>query len=322
MILTVTLNAALDVTYHVPALRRGGTHRVSTVDERAGGKGVNVARVLHTLGEPVVATGFVGGGTGASIRALLGDLRHSFVDIVAPSRRTTVIADGTGATGFWEPGPLVSGSEWAAFLAHYDALLRVSRVAVLSGSLPPGVPADGYATLIGLARSAGVPTVLDASGEPLRLGVAAGPDVVKPNAHELAMATGMAVGALPDAEELAVSEALAAADALRAPAGGSRGSAGARVAVVASLGRHGLLASTVDGRWHAAPAGALTGNPTGAGDAAVAALARGIAYRLPWQQRLSDAVGLSGAAVVSPVAGNVTREDYQRMRRSATVREL
>ena len=321
MILTVTLNAALDVTYHVPALRRGATHRVSTVDERAGGKGVNVARILHTLGEQVIATGFVGGGTGASIRTLLGDLRHSFVDVAGVSRRTTVIVDGTEATGFWEPGPLVSPAEWDRFLAHYDALLRVSRVAVLSGSLPPGLPVDGYATLIRLARSAGVPTVLDTSGEPLRLGAAAGPDVVKPNAHELAMATGMPVGALPDAEELALAEALAASDALRSGAPSS-GPGGAGVAVVASLGRHGLLASTVDGHWHAMPAAALSGNATGAGDAAVAALARGIAYRLPWQQRLADAVGLSGAAVVSPVAGNVTRRDYQRMRRSATVREL
>jgi tagatose 6-phosphate kinase len=313
VILTVTLNAALDVTYHVPALRPAGTHRVSRVDERAGGKGVNVARVLHTLGEPVIATGLVGGGTGASIRTLLGDLRHSFVDIGLPSRRTTVIADGASATGFWEPGPEVSEAEWAAFVAHYTALLRISRVAVLSGSLPPGVPVDAYATLIGLARSAGVPSILDTSGEPLRLGLVAGPDVVKPNAHELAMATGMAVGALPEAEELAITEARAAADAMRAGSG---------VAVVASLGAHGLLASTVDGRWHALPAQRLRGNPTGSGDAAVAALARGIAYRLPWQQRLSDAVGLSAAAVVSSVAGTVTREDYQRLRRSATVREL
>lgn len=313
MILTVTLNAALDVTYHVPALRPGRTHRVSAVDERAGGKGVNVARVLHTLGEPVIATGLVGGGTGASIRALLGDLRHSFVDIARPSRRTTVVADGTDGTGFWEPGPRVSAAEWSAFVAHYSALLRVARVVVLAGSLPPGVPVDAYASLVELARGAEVPSVLDAAGEPLRAGLAAGPDVVKPNAHELALATGMAVGALPDAEELAVSEAAEAADALRLSG---------RSAVVASLGRHGLLASTVDGRWHALPGATLAGNPTGAGDAAVAALARGLAYRLPWPQRLSDAIGLSGAAVVSPVAGNVAREDYQRMRRAATVREL
>jgi tagatose 6-phosphate kinase len=313
VILTVTLNAALDVTYHVPALRPGSTHRVSRVDERAGGKGVNVARVLHTLREPVIATGLVGGGTGASIRTLLGDLRHSFVDIAEPSRRTTVIADGTEATGFWEPGPHVSAEEWTTFVAHFTSLLRVSRVAVLSGSLPPGVPVDGYAELIGLARSAEVPSILDSSGEALRAGLAARPDVVKPNAHELAMATGLAVGALPDAEELALSEARSAAEAMRA---------GSAVAVVASLGRHGLLASTVDGSWHAHPAAPLPGNPTGAGDAAVAALARGIAYRLPWTQRLADAVGLSGAAVVSTVAGTVSTGDYQRLRRSATVRGL
>ena len=315
MILTVTLNAALDVTYHVPAFRPGRTHRVSRVDEQAGGKGVNVARVLHALGEPVIATGLVGGGTGASIRTLLGDLRHSFVDIAQPSRRTTVVADGTDGTGFWEPGPQVSAAEWSAFVAHYTALLRVSRVVVLAGSLPPGVPVDAYAGLVELARGTGVPSVLDASGEPLRAGLAAGPDVVKPNAHELAMATGMAVGALPEAEQLAISEATDAADALRAAAPDG-------TAVVASLGRHGLLASTVDGRWHALPGVSLKGNPTGAGDAAVAALARGLAYRLPWPERLSDAIGLSGAAVVSSVAGNVTREDYQRMRRAATVREL
>jgi tagatose 6-phosphate kinase len=315
VILTVTLNAALDITYHVPAFRPGRTHRVSRVDERAGGKGVNVARVLHALGEPVIATGLVGGGTGASIRTLLGDLRHSFVDIAQPSRRTTVVADGTDGTGFWEPGPQVSAAEWSAFVAHYTALLRVSRVVVLAGSLPPGVPVDAYAGLVELARGTGVPSVLDASGEPLRAGLAAGPDVVKPNAHELAMATGMAVGALPEAEQLAISEATDAADALRAAAPDG-------TAVVASLGRHGLLASTVDGRWHALPGVSLKGNPTGAGDAAVAALARGLAYRLPWPERLSDAIGLSGAAVVSSVAGNVTREDYQRMRRAATVREL
>jgi len=237
------------------------------------------------------------------------------VDIAQPSRRTTVVADGTDGTGFWEPGPQVSAAEWSAFVAHYTALLRVSRVVVLAGSLPPGVPVDAYAGLVELARGTGVPSVLDASGEPLRAGLAAGPDVVKPNAHELAMATGMAVGALPEAEQLAISEATDAADALRAAAPDG-------TAVVASLGRHGLLASTVDGRWHALPGVSLKGNPTGAGDAAVAALARGLAYRLPWPERLSDAIGLSGAAVVSSVAGNVTREDYQRMRRAATVREL
>ncbi|GAA5197954.1 1-phosphofructokinase family hexose kinase [Rugosimonospora acidiphila] len=314
MILTVTLNAALDVTYQVPRLRPGEVHRVAGVHERPGGKGVNVARVLHGLNEPVLATGLVGGGTGAAIRTLLGEIRHSFVDIAGISRRTTVVVDGSSTTGFWEPGPEVSGPEWESFVAHYAALLRISRVVVLSGSLPPGLPVDAYARLIELARSVEVPVVLDASGEPLAAGVAAGPDIVKPNAHELAIMSGMAVGAFEaGAVELVEAEAVAAADAVRD---------GGRTAVVASLGPHGLVASTGDGRWHARPAAALTGNPTGAGDAAVAALAFGLAYRVPWPQRLADAVGLSGAAVLNPVAGTISQTDYARLRRAADVREV
>jgi tagatose 6-phosphate kinase len=314
VILTVTLNAALDLTYQVPGWRPGATHRAADVAEHPGGKGVNVARVLHTLGEPVVATGLAGGSTGAAIRQLLGDLRHSFVDIGGSSRRTVVIADGHDATGFWEPGPTVEPAEWHAFVQHYRARLRVSRVAVLSGSLPPGLPIDAYAELVRAAREAEVPVILDTSGEPLLAGLAAVPTIVKPNAHELAIATGMPVGAFgPGAEELATTEALAAAEELRN---------GLPTAVVASLGAAGLVASTVEGSWHASLPEALTGNPTGAGDAAVAALARGLAYRLPWPVRLSDAVGLAAAAVVAPVAGDVSRADYQRFRRMAVVVEL
>jgi tagatose 6-phosphate kinase len=314
VILTVTLNAALDVTYQVPALRPGEVHRVAGVHERAGGKGVNVARVLHDLREPVIATGLVGGGNGASIRTLLGDLRHSFVDIAGPSRRTTVVVDGSATTGFWEPGPEVAAEEWERFVARYDALLRVARVAVLSGSLPPGLPVDAYARLVAVARAAEVPVVLDTSGEALAAGVAAGPDIVKPNAHELATMSGMPVGAFgPGATDLAESEALAAADAVRG---------GSRTAVVASLGRYGLVASTPGGRWYARPASTLDGNPTGAGDATVAALARGLAYRLGWPQRLADAIGLSGAAVLAPVAGAVSLTDFQRLRRSVEVQEV
>jgi tagatose 6-phosphate kinase len=296
VILTVTLNTALDVA---------DSH------QRPGGRGVNVARVLHRLREPVIATGLVGGGTGASIRSLLGDLRHSFVDIDEPS-----------------------GSPWERFVTHYGALLRVSRVAVLSGSLPPGLPVDAYARLVEVARSAGVPVVLDASGEPLAAGIAAGPDIVKPNAHELAMASGMPVGVFePGAAQLTEAEALAAADAVRtstiatsavatsAVRAGAAGT-GTGTAVVASLGPYGMVASTDAGRWSARPTGApLAGNPTGAGDAVVAALARGLAYRLPWPRRLADAVGLSGAAVLAPTADAVSLTDYQRLRRAADVRE-
>ncbi|MGS2619421.1 1-phosphofructokinase family hexose kinase [Micromonospora sp. LZ34] len=304
MILTVTLNAALDVTYRVPALLPGTTHRVAEVAERAGGKGVNVARVLHTLGDPVVATGLAGGACGARIRSLLAGegVREEFVPIAAEARRTVVVAEPDAATGLWEPGPTVTPGEWVAFLSRFTDLVRGAEVVVLSGSLPPGVPVDAYRGLIEMARDAGARTVLDSSGNPLRHGLGAGPDLVKPNAEELA---GLVGRPLPRPAE--------AADAVRALA--------ART-VVASFGPDGLIAVTERGAWQAFLPDPVAGNPTGAGDACVAALAHGMIHDQPWPERLADAVALSAAAVRAPVAGSVALSDYRRLRRAVTIKEF
>ncbi|WP_239147118.1 1-phosphofructokinase family hexose kinase, partial [Paractinoplanes tereljensis] len=188
MIVTVTLNPALDLTYAVDALVPHGTHRVSTVAERPGGKGLNVARVLHSLGEPVLATGLLGGTTGGRVAALLRTegVASSFVDIAGETRRTVAVVDGADATGFWEPGPAITEAEWSRFADHFRSLLREASVITLSGSLPPGLPASAYATLIAYAREAGVPALLDTSGPALRHGLLATPALAKPNADELA----------------------------------------------------------------------------------------------------------------------------------------
>ncbi|AGL18041.1 1-phosphofructokinase family hexose kinase [Actinoplanes sp. N902-109] len=284
MIVTVTLNPALDLTYTVDALVPYGTHRVAAVLERPGGKGLNVAGVLHLLGEPVLATGLLGGATGARITALLAaqGVRAEFEPIAGETRRTVAVADGRDATGFWEPGPAVLAAEWAAFVGRFRALVGAGDVVALSGSLPPGVPIDGYATLIALAAAAGATTVLDTSGEALRHGLAAGPDLAKPNAAELA--------ALPDP---------AVAHQART--------------VVVSRGPQGLLAHTPAGPFEAVPPEQLRGNPTGAGDACVAALARGLRDGTPWPVLLADAVALSAAAVAAPVAGAVDLPTYRRL---------
>lgn len=305
MILTVTLNAALDVTYQVDALVPHGTHRVSAVVTRAGGKGVNVASVLTQIRQPAVATGLVGGPTGEQIRRRLAASRipDAFVPVAADSRRTLVVADRDGATGFWEPGPTVTAEEWAAFVSRFSGLAKVSRAVVLSGSLPPGVPADAYARLVGIARELGVPSVVDAEGPALTAALAARPDVVKPNAHELATVTG---GTAPST----VDEVRAAARELRARGAG---------AVVASRGADGIVAVTADGAYRAAPPAAVAGNPTGAGDALVAALASGLSRRASWPDTLADAVALSAAAVAVPQAGQVDEREYDRLRKIITV---
>ncbi|PZG35311.1 1-phosphofructokinase, partial [Spongiactinospora gelatinilytica] len=168
-VLTVTLNAALDVTYEVDGVDWDGVNRVRAVHRRAGGKGVNVARVLAALGHPVLATGLAGGTTGAAIRTDLdaAGVAHSFAPVSGHSRTTLAVCSDTGTTAmFNEPGPVVSTAEIGAFLRDFDRLLAGASAVVISGSLPPGVPAAFYATLAWRAGKHGVPAVIDADGHP------------------------------------------------------------------------------------------------------------------------------------------------------------
>ncbi|MGV9450092.1 1-phosphofructokinase family hexose kinase [Streptomyces sp. NPDC003635] len=302
MILTVTLNTALDITYRVRALRPHASHRVSEVLERPGGKGLNVARVLAALGHEVTVTGFAGGATGRVVREQLTaveGVRDALVPLTGPTRRTIAIVDElTGdTTQLNEPGPLVTPAEWSAFQRSYGELLASADAVALCGSLPPGVPVGAYAGLVRAARAASVPVLLDTSGEPLRRGVAARPDIIKPNADELAELTG-------------------SHEPLRATQDARR--RGAHT-VVASLGAAGLLAHTPEGRWRAAPPTTLHGNPTGAGDAAVAGLLSGLVENLPWPARLSRAAALSTASVLAPVAGEFDHRAYEDLLGRVTV---
>ncbi|MER6302808.1 1-phosphofructokinase family hexose kinase [Kitasatospora sp. NPDC001539] len=302
MILTVTLNPALDLTYRLGAVRLHASNRVEGVRQQAGGKGVNVARVLAALGHPAIVTGLVGGVNGQALRADLARsaLRDELVDITAGTRRTVAVADEQDTTVFLEPGPPVEAAEWQRFLAHYRRLLPSASVAVLSGSLPPGLPVDAYRVLVELARAAAVPVVLDAEGEALLSALPAGPAVIKPNATELTAATGTA-------------DPARGAELLRAAGAG---------AVVASLGPDGLLARTPEGGWRARPPEHLRGNPTGAGDSAVAALALGLETGIPWPERLRHAVALSAATVLAPQAGRFDVAAYHGMLDRVRIEEL
>jgi len=294
VILTVTLNTALDITYRVRGLRPHTAHHVTDVVERPGGKGLNVARVLAALGHEVTATGLVGGAAGRSVQGrltLIPRVVDALVPISGTTRRTVAIVDThTGdTTQLNEPGPVVTPAEWIAFLEVYAELLRDASAVALCGSLPQGVPVGAYAGLVRAARSAGVPVLLDTSGEPLRRGVAARPDIVTPNLGELAELTG------------SHDPLTAARDARRR---------GAR-SVIATLGPQGLLAMTPEGRWQATPPTRLHGNPTGAGDSVSAALLSGLVHQLPWPERLSRALALSMATVLAPGAGEFDRGAYE-----------
>ncbi|KOU68974.1 sugar kinase [Streptomyces sp. MMG1533] len=296
------MNTALDITHRVRSLRPYTSHRVTGVTERPGGKGVNVARVLAALGHEVTVTGFVGGATGQVVQRQLTTtpgLVDSLVPVTGATRRTIAVVDErTGdTTQLNEPGPTVTPAEWSAFQEAYEDLVPSASAVALCGSLPPGVPVGAYAGLVRTAKAAGVPVLLDTSGEALRRGVAARPDIVKPNADELAELTG-------------------SHEPLRATQDARR--RGAR-SVVASLGAEGLLALTPEGCWQATPPTRVHGNPTGAGDSAVAGLLSGLVDQLPWPDRLARAVALSAATVVAPVAGEFDPGAYQELVGRVTV---
>ncbi|NUS03006.1 MAG: 1-phosphofructokinase, partial [Nonomuraea sp.] len=222
---------------------------------------------------------------------------HELVPIQGRTRRTVNVVDAAGATMLNEPGPVVTAAEWVALRERVAHWLPRASVLVLSGSLPPGVPADAYATLVADARRHAVPAVVDADGRTLTDALASGPAVIKPNAGELAGVAG---------------------PGLRAGAARLR-EHGAQ-AVVASDGPNGLYADTAQGRWTAEPPRVHGGNPTGAGDAAVAALAMGLALGWDWPRTLTHAAAMSAAAVPAELAGEIDLAAYHHNLERVVVR--
>jgi 1-phosphofructokinase family hexose kinase len=188
VIVTVTVNAALDRTLTVPVFQIGFRHRSSDVLTLAGGKGINVARALKRLDMPVVATGLAGGRTGTRIveeltaEAILND----FVRIAAESRTSTAVVDPTSGayTEINEWGPEVTAAELQTLSEKLHYLSRGADFVVLSGSLPRKVPTSFYADTARELGRRDVRVVLDSEGEPLQVGVEAGPFLVSPNQRE------------------------------------------------------------------------------------------------------------------------------------------
>ncbi len=188
MIITVTLNAAIDKTLAVPNFRLGRRHRAVEQTSMAGGKGVNVARALKALGRPVIATGVAGGSTGTRIIEQLTDeaILNDFVRIREESRMSTAVIDPTSGeqTEINERGPAVTEGELELFVGKLLYLAQGAAICVFSGSLPRGIDDGLYARLVDELHRLGVTTVLDCEGEALRLAVRAQPGIIAPNELE------------------------------------------------------------------------------------------------------------------------------------------
>ena len=255
MITTVTLNPSFDLTLDVETLAVGAVSRAETERLEAAGKGVNVSRALAAHGIPTRAIAALDPTAAPRYEELLDVDGVLHVIPVAGVVRTnvTVVEPAGVVTKVNGPGPSYTPGSAAALVETLVAALDGSDWVVLAGSLPPGCPATTYATLIGEARRRGCRVALDTEGTPLRLGIEAGPDLVKPNREELQALTGYPIETVGDV-------ARAARALIEAGAG----------AVLCSLGAEGAMLVTVETCVHATVASSPVESHVGAGDALLA----------------------------------------------------
>lgn len=188
MILTVTLNPSLDRRYFIQGFEKGKVYRAEDVQYTPGGKGLNVAKVIRSFNEPVMATGFLGGRNGRHVEEMLDDMGiyHNFIPIKGETRSSlTILSDDGSPTEVLEESPSISGEEVLELYKVYRELIRDSKIICASGSIPQGLPTDIYRDLIIMANEQDKKFFLDTKGEALKIGIEASPFLVKLNRDEL-----------------------------------------------------------------------------------------------------------------------------------------
>lgn len=282
-VVAVTLNPSIDRTIIVPELVPYSLNRVEQSQLDPGGKGINVSRVLRSFGTDVVVTGFIAGSAGRLLKGFLTDaqLAEDLLEIPGETRTNIKIFDHKErkTTEINESGCTVRPEDFEQFTEKFRGLCANAEAAVLSGSLPPGVPADTYAKLIGIAKAAGVYTILDADGEALRAGIGSLPTAVKPNIHELEALVGRTLGT--------PQEILTAAREL------IRGGIGI---VIVSMGPDGAVVADAHEAYRVESWDIPVKSATGAGDSMVGSLADALLRGAP----------LEDIARVTTAAGTIT----------------
>ncbi len=290
MIVTLTLNPCLDNYISVAGLKPNETTRSRPVQQYAGGKGINVSRAVNEMGGETVAFGLIGGHEGHTLTSLLfaEGVPASFTLIEEDTRACFIITDaGTDQeTRISPPGPRVHAAETRKLLKQMWQLKHKPELLVCGGSVPPGIPADIYAVIIGEARRHGIRTMLDSSGQYLREGIKARPYLIKPNVRE--------------AEEL-MGRTLATEQAI-IQAGRDMVSLGAEIAVI-SRAAEGLIAVSANEVVRAVPPEVKVVSTVGAGDCTVAGLALKLARGESLMEACRLAAAMGTAAVLSPGTG-------------------
>lgn len=291
MILTVTLNPSVDKRYQVDDVIKGTVMRASAVYPTAGGKGLNVSRVIRLLGEQVTATGLLGGRAGDYIAEELQEqgIINRFVRIQEETRSCLAFLDrGNSQTEVLEPGPTVSRDELERFLAVFEELAGHHQIICLSGSLPRNVPINIYRDMIEIARTKRARVLLDSSGEALRSGIDAGPFFIKPNRSELEALAGTKLAGEDEIFEQVDRLHRCGID---------------NVAV--SLGKEGALAVLGGKHYRLSVPRVNAVNPVGSGDASLAGMAVGLKRGYSVEHALGFACACGTANAVEAATGVV-----------------
>ena len=300
MILTVTLNAAIDKRYVVEGFRTGEVNRVKECTYVPGGKGLNVSKPASIYGAEVVATGFAGGHAGAYIEDALKPfgIRSAFYHVDAESRSCINIWDEVNQvqTEFLEPGFTLTEEDFAGFEAKFRQLVQEAKVVAMSGSVPKGLDGTAYQRLVKIVKDAGIPVILDTSGKLLEMGIEAIPTMIKPNIDEIRMLTGKRCDD--------ISEIIEAARALH--------ERGVKIVAV-SLGADGSLAVGDDGIFRARVPKIDAVNTVGCGDSMIAGFALGLSKGLPLEETLRLASAISAAAAMREETGFFVMEDMEKL---------
>jgi 1-phosphofructokinase family hexose kinase len=307
MILTVTLNSALDRLLFIDKFRPGVTMRPYQMLEGVGGKGFDVSVVLQTLGAGNVALGVVAGPTGRQLVGLLDKygITYELVWVDGETRIAHVIVETTHHrhSHLVAAGLSVSATAYREFIERYERLLDQAAWVIAGGSLATGVPVSAYAELAGIARQRGVPMLIDSAGPPLVEAAAMRPAILKMNETEFSESFGIQASSLA---ELRLS-AQALRDQKRLPA------------LVITCGAAGILALTPEGAYLAAAPPQQAANAAGAGDGVSAALAWQLAQGRPWPEALRWAAATGAAVVLTEVTAECRWADIERLVEQTTV---
>lgn len=296
MILTVTLNPSVDQTLFVDSLEIGDTNRILEVQTDVGGKGLNLSRVAVELGANSVATGFLGGSTEGYIKRVLVDegILCEFVHIEGETRTNISVEQKNGGppTTLNAKGPSISRMQWEKFLSTYTTLVPQAEWVAICGSMPPGIPKDGYFQLVKIAKESKIKVLLDADGEAMKLGLEAKPDLIKPNMKEAGRLLGTEINGTDEAARAAVQlhEEL-----------------GQNSTVVISMGEDGAIMSSPEGLFRGISPQVTVLSTVGSGDSMLGGILAMRLQDLGWEE--SFAFGLaSGAATATTDGSGIARK--------------